>query len=58
MDDDYRQRANEHAPKTVDEIRAAAHRLSNEGYSERGIADALRLDISAVRRLLGECEGL
>lgn len=55
---DYHERAQRHAPKTIDEARAAAHQMLAEGHSAYGIASALGLAIEQVRRLLGcaDCE--
>jgi hypothetical protein len=51
----YAVRARQHAPKTIDEARAAALRLVGEGYSDHGVAAALGLAVEQVRRMLGEC---
>ena len=54
LDDDYARRARQHAPQTLTETREAAQRLLGDGYSIISIGAALRLDVAAVRRLLGE----
>ena len=54
LDDDYARRVRQHAPKTLAETREAAQRLPRDGYSHHSIGAALRLDVAAVRRLLGE----
>jgi ParB-like chromosome segregation protein Spo0J len=51
---DYLARAEQHAPKTIEEARAAAQRLLAEGYSDHGIAAALGLAVDQVRRMLGD----
>ena len=50
---------NEPTPiKTIDQLRAEAKDLLRRGYDVQLIADVLRLDIAAVRRLGGaECLG-
>jgi hypothetical protein len=55
MANTYADRAEVHAPKTLEESRAAAHRLLEEGFSDHGIAAALGLAVEQVRRMLGEC---
>ena len=50
----YSVRAKQHAPKTIEESRAAAHRMLDEGYSDHGISAALTLAVEQVRRMLGD----
>jgi transposase-like protein len=50
----YRERAELYKPQTIDEARAAAHRMLDEGYSDHGIAAALGVAIEEVRRMLAE----
>lgn len=52
---DYRSRAQQHAPRTAAEIVEAARNLAREGHTDYTIAQILSLDVTAVRRLLGEC---
>lgn len=54
----YAIRARQNAPNTIEETRAAAHRLIEEGFSDHGFAAALGLAIEQVRRMLGERGGL
>lgn len=54
---DYQDRAERFAPKTIDEIRDAARAMLHDGMSDHGIAAALKMDVNAVRRLIGECAG-
>lgn len=54
--DGYAARAQEYAPRSIAELRAAARQMLRDGLGEHSIADALRLDVDAVRRLLGECQ--
>jgi hypothetical protein len=51
--DAYSVRARQHAPRTIEEARAAAQRLLGEGYNDYGIAAALGLAVDQVRRMLG-----
>lgn len=53
--DEYMRRAEKHRPLTVDGLRSEAQRLLREGFSDHGIASALRMNVAAVRRLIGEC---
>jgi len=55
--DDYRARAEQHAPRTVEELRAAAQQMLRDGRGDHTVAQALRLDVAAVRRLVGQCAG-
>jgi hypothetical protein len=41
----YSFRAKLHAPKTIEEARAAAQRLLADGYSDHGVAAALGLAV-------------
>jgi hypothetical protein len=50
---DYAARAQRHAPKTAEQILAAARRLAREGHTDHTIAQILRLDVQAVRQLIG-----
>ena len=54
---DYQDRAERFAPKTLEEIRDAARQMLRDGLGEHSVADALQLDVNAVRRLIGECAG-
>ena len=54
---DYQDRAERFAPKTIDEIRDAARQMLRDGLGEHSVADALQLDVNAVHRLIGECAG-
>lgn len=54
--DAYSDRARQHAPRTIEETRQAAHRLLDEGYNDYGVAAALGIAVEQVRRLLGQCE--
>ncbi len=54
---DYRERAIANAPRTVDELREAARQMAQSGLGEHTIAEALHLDVAAVRGLLGNCAG-
>jgi hypothetical protein len=51
---DYRRLAEAHKPKDEQTLRVAAVELHRGGLTERDIGEALSLDPSAVRRLLGE----
>jgi hypothetical protein len=50
----YRERANRFAPKTADEIQAAARRLADQGFGDFDIAWILGLDVAAARKLIGD----
>lgn len=52
---DYEKLANLHRPLDANQILAEARRLKAEGHSDYGIAHCLRLDVNAVRRMLGQC---
>jgi hypothetical protein len=51
----YRTRADANMPQTVDDQRRTAKDLAREGYGDYTIADPLRMDVAAVRRLIGQC---
>jgi Flp pilus assembly protein TadD len=51
---DYFHRAQQHRPTDTETLRAAAVELAQRGLTPRDIGAALRLDPTAVRRLLGE----
>lgn len=51
--DNYDARAQRHAPKTSEQIRAAAQSLARDGHTDHTIAQILRLDVQAVRQLIG-----
>jgi len=44
-----------HAPKTSAEIERAAREMVANGYSDHTIAAILRIDVSAIRQMLGPC---
>jgi hypothetical protein len=50
----YHERAQTHAPKTAAEIERAARDLAASGFSDHTVAAILKLDVSAIRQLLGE----
>jgi hypothetical protein len=50
---DYDARAQRHAPKTAEQIAAAARELARDGHSDHTIAQILRLDVQAVRQIIG-----
>lgn len=50
---DYVRRANQHAPKSQEEVAAAAQALINEGHSEHSVAAILKIDLNSLRRMLG-----
>ncbi len=54
-DKSYRARAQLYAPRTIEEARAAAQRLLQEGYSDHGVAAALGIAVEQVRRLIARC---
>jgi hypothetical protein len=49
----YRDRAEAHAPKTAAEIERAARDLAASGFSDHTVAAILKLDVSAIRQMLG-----
>lgn len=51
---DYTHRAEQHRPTDEQTLRAAAVELRQRGLTERDIGQALRLDPTGVRRMLGE----
>jgi hypothetical protein len=51
---DYARRAEQHKPTDERTLRAAAVELSSRGLTPRDVGEALRLDPTAVRRLIGE----
>ncbi len=52
---DYAVRAQAHAPRTFEELQAAAQQLIDDGHSDYGAAAALGLAVEQVRRLIGQC---
>jgi hypothetical protein len=50
---DYRARAEEHMPKTPAEIAATARDLVSQGYSDHTAAAILKIDVAAVRQMIG-----
>jgi hypothetical protein len=46
--------ADRHAPATAEEIAAAAHSLACQGFSDHTVAAILKLDVAAVRQLIGQ----
>jgi metal-dependent amidase/aminoacylase/carboxypeptidase family protein len=54
---DYLERANRHAPQSADELCQAARQMLRDGLSDHGVAAALGIDVTAVRRLIAECNG-
>jgi hypothetical protein len=53
MNDEYRQRAELHAPKTTVEIERAARELAARGLGDHTVAHVLHMDVNALRRMLG-----
>ncbi len=51
--DNYRARAQAHAPITVDAVSRAARELAQQGHSDHTIAAILRLDIVSARQMIG-----
>ena len=51
---DYAKRAQARAPQTAEELRDAARAMLRDGLGEYTVAEALQLDVHAVRRLIGE----
>jgi hypothetical protein len=51
----YRERAEQYAPKTAAEIQAAARELATQ-YSDHTVAAILKLDVNAVRLMIGPRE--
>lgn len=52
-DSEYRRRAEEHAPKTPAEVAQTARNLLKRGFSDHTIASILKIDVNAVRLMLG-----
>lgn len=52
-DSEYRRRAEEHAPKTPAEVVQTARNLLKQGFSDHTIASILKIDVNAVRVMLG-----
>ena len=52
---DYAARAQAHAPRTVEDLREAARGMLRDGHGAATIAQALQLDVHAVRQLIGNC---
>lgn len=52
---DYLDRAQIHATKSALELRDAAQAMARDGHGDHTIAEALKLDVDGVRRLLGDC---
>jgi hypothetical protein len=50
----YHVHANQHAPKTKEEIETAARQLADQGYSDHTIAAILKIDVNGIRQMLGE----
>lgn len=50
----YRDRAEKYAPKTAEEIALAARDLAASGYSDHTVSAILKLDVNAVRELIGQ----
>jgi hypothetical protein len=51
---DYLARTQQHAPKTRQEIEAAARELAARGFSDHAVAAILKMDVTGIRRILGE----
>lgn len=52
--DEYTARAQQNAPKTPAEVAAAACELANRGFSDHTVAAILRIDVEAIRQMIGE----
>jgi hypothetical protein len=50
---DFRALAEEHMPKTPVEIAATARDLISQGYSDHTAAAILKVDVAAVRQMIG-----
>ena len=50
---EYAERAQRHAPKTAAEIAATARDLATQGFSDHTIAAILKMDVNAMRAMLG-----
>jgi hypothetical protein len=57
MSHEYARRAEQHRPRTPQEVRRAAQEMARDGLGDYSIAAALNLDVVAVRRLIGKCPG-
>jgi hypothetical protein len=53
---EYRARAEAHMPKTKVEVESAAAALAAQRYSDHTIAAILRIDVNAVRQMIGARE--
>jgi hypothetical protein len=51
---DYARRAEQHRPTDEPALRAAALELRGRGLTPHDVGEALRMDPTAVRRLIGE----
>jgi hypothetical protein len=51
---DYRVRAEAHMPKSIDEVQAAARQLAAQNFSDHTVAAILKIDVHAVRQMIGE----
>ena len=52
---DYTARAQQHRPKSIEDLRNTANAMLLEGYSDHGVAAALGVAVEQVRRLVGQC---
>jgi hypothetical protein len=50
---DFRASAEEHMPKTPAEIAATARDLISQGYSDHTAAAILKIDVAAIRQMIG-----
>jgi hypothetical protein len=50
----HRDRAQMHAPRTPEEIARAARDLAASGFSDHTVAAILKVDVNALRKMLGE----
>jgi hypothetical protein len=50
---EFRARAEEHMPKTPAEIAATARDLISQGYSDHTATSILKIDVAAVRQMIG-----
>lgn len=53
-DADYRERAEAYKPRTAAEIEHAARDLAAQGFGDYTIAHVLRLDVNAIRQMIGD----
>jgi hypothetical protein len=51
--DEYRRRAQAHMPKTREEVEAAASQLAGQDFSDHTIAAILKIDVNALRQMVG-----